>query len=312
MINKPSVRLIALPSMLLLILLPRFCLVQCQTLPTEKQDRQTNDVLLSPGDAIRVSVFDLPEYLSEVEIEGDGRIKLPQIGDVKVAGLTQSQAAHTIENLYGGRNFIKDPQVSVRILTYAVNGVSITGEVAKPGNYPIAGPRTLLDIVAEAGGLTLMADTCVTIRHANGVTEERTMPREDATVTLNHDIPIFRGDRIVAARAGMIYVVGDVGHPGGYLMQHDGSITVLQAIALAGGTSRTSGENSAVYLQRNGDSYTHSDLPIRDVYKGLQPDRKLNSGDIIYVPASNTRNVVFNLPQILGTLAGAAIYSVNR
>lgn len=299
-------------GLLFYLLIPVSGYAQCRTPSNEKADRQNLDVLLSPGDSIRVSFFGLPEYLAEVDIEGDGQIKLPQIGDIRVASMTQSSAAHAIEQAYSERDFIKDPQVSVKILTYAVNGVSITGEVAKPGNYPITGPRTLLDIVAEAGGLTLTADTCVTIRHPDGATEERTMPREDAAATLNHDIPVRRGDRIVVARASMVYVVGDVAHPGGYLMQHDGSITVLQAIAMAGGTSRTSGEKNAVYLQRSADSYARVDLSIRALYQGQEHDFNLGPGDIIYVPASNVRNFVFNLPQIVGTLAGAAIYSVNR
>jgi polysaccharide export outer membrane protein len=271
-------------------------------------------VPLSPGDSIRVTIFDIPELsLDRVQIGGDGTVKLPLIGNVHVAGMSDSDAAHAIDQAYKQGKYVLHPQSSVVLLNFALNGVSITGEVAKPGNYPVTGSRTLVDIIAIAGGLTPLADTRVTIQHVGGGLEENIfLPTDDGRMTLHNNVKVGPGDRVVVPRAGTVYVLGDVTRPGGYLMQHDGKITVLEAIAQASGTARTAGENSAVLIRRNGDSFTTEHLPLRDMYKGKYHDVVLMAGDVVYVPTSIARNFVVNAPEILGTLAGAAIYSVNR
>jgi polysaccharide export outer membrane protein len=271
-------------------------------------------ITLSPGDSISVTIFDTPELsVPRVQVEKDGNIKLPELGDVHVSGLTASEVAHMIDMAYRDRDLVLNPQSSVVLLNFATNGVSIIGEVAKPGNYPVTGSRTLVDIIAMAGGLTTTADTRVTIQRSNGTLEQNIfLPLDNGAATLRNDVTLSPGDKVVVQRAGTIYVLGDVARPGGYLMQYNGKITALQAVAQASGTSRTSGENNAVLIRRNGDTYTTERLPLRDMYKGKVHDVILSAGDVIYVPASNARNFVFNAPEILGTLAGAAIYSVNR
>jgi polysaccharide export outer membrane protein len=274
----------------------------------------TQNVILSSGDSIRVTFFDMAELnVDHIDVSVDGTVKLPLVGDLHLGGLSPSSAAHLIDDAYRMGKFVRNPQATVLILSFALNGVSVMGEVTKPGNYPVTGPRTLVDMIAMAGGLTVSADTRITLQHANGtISEPISLPLNDGARTLRDDVSVVPGDKIVAQRAGTIYVLGDVSRAGGYLMQYEGRITVLQAIAQAGGSSRVSGERSAYIIRKDGDAVRTERLPLRAMYKGETPDFALSAGDVIYVPSSNTRNFIFNAPQILGTLAGAAIYSVNR
>jgi polysaccharide export outer membrane protein len=282
----------------------------------------SNDILLRPGDTINVTVYDTPSLTETVRVSENGTVDLPLLGDVQVAGLSEAAASHRIDQKYieagillpsGAGNTFR-PETTVLIRDFASRGVSILGEVVKPGIYPVAGPRSLVDVLALAGGLTPTADTHVTIQHGDGTSTIATVsiPREDGAKVLADDVQVQPGDKVIAPRAGIVYVLGEVGHPGGYIMQHDGRITVLQALAAAEGTTRYSNEKNAFLIRRTGETYQTEHISIRDMYKGKEPDEPLNPQDVLYVPISNLRNFVFNAPGILGSLAGAAIYSIHN
>jgi polysaccharide export outer membrane protein len=274
----------------------------------------SNDIDLRPGDTINVNVYDTPDLTVTVRVSENGTVDLPLLGDVQVAGLSEAAASHLIDQKYIGAGILLRPATTVLIREFASRGVSIVGEVVHPGIYPIAGPRSLVDVLALAGGLTAAADTHLTLEHGDGTSSLAvvSIPREDGAQVLADDVQVRPGDKVVAARAGMVYILGEVTHPGGYIMQHDGKITVLQALAAAEGTTRFSNERSAFLIRRTGTTYLTERLPIRDMYKGKKPDFLLNPEDVVYVPLSNLRNFVFNAPGILGSLAGAAIYSIRN
>jgi polysaccharide export outer membrane protein len=281
-------------------------------LATITVDRQ--NVLLGSGDTIRVSFFDTPEMtVDAVTVGSDGTVKLPLIGNVPVAGLNTSAAAHQIDSLYRSGGFVLNPQSSVSILNFALNGVSVVGEVGKPGNYAVTGSRTLLDVISMAGGLTTSADTRIVVERSDGKIEDTVdLPADSGTEMLRNDVLLSAGDKVVVQRAGMVYVLGDVGKPGGYLMHQNGKITVMQAIAFAGGSTRISAEKKAYLLQQNKSGYSTTVVSLRDMYKGKASDISMSSGDILYVPSSNVRNFVFNAPQVLGAIGGAAVYATSR
>ena len=270
-------------------------------------------IILRPGDTILVTIFDTPELSTETRVATDGSINLPLINSLSVAGLSEAEAGRRIDSAYLHAKILLHPQTSVLIRSFAAKGVAITGEVVHPGLYPVAGQRSLLDIIAEAGGLTSSADTRVDIQRANGTLEHVIrLPVDDSPLALSNDVSVFPGDHVICRRSGTIFVLGEVARPGGYLMQYDGVITLLQAIAQASGTTKTANENGAILLRRRGDSYTMQHIEIGKIYKGKLPDFNLEPRDVVYVPNSLARNFIVHAPEILGTLAGAAIYSVNR
>ncbi len=273
----------------------------------------SGDINLSPGDTISVIVYDTPDLTLTVRVSQSGTIDLPLLGDIPVAGLSEATASHLIDQKYIGAGILLRPATTVLIVEFASRGVSILGEVVRPGVYPVPGPRSLVDVLALAGGLTSAADTQLTINHGDGTASKVVaLPREDGSVILANDVEVLPGDKVIAARAGMVYVLGEVTRPGGYIMLHDGRTTVLQALAAAEGTTRFSNEKDAFLIRRTGDKIETSILSIRDMFKGKQPDQPLNADDVLYVPISNLRNFIFNAPGILGSLAGAAIYSVRN
>jgi glycosyltransferase involved in cell wall biosynthesis len=128
---------------------------------------------------------------------------------------------------------------------------------------------------------------------------------------LNADILVRPGDTVIVPKAGIVYVLGDVAHPGGYVMQNDSQLTVLQAIALAAGASKTASEKR-VRLVRNVDGITNSlDLPLRDMERGREPDVPLQAGDILYVPFSMVRNLSMGLANITAAASSALIYATH-
>ena len=278
--------------------------------PGDKSESQ--DILIMPGDLLNVTVFDTPELSRDVRVSGDGTINLPLLGDILVANLNEAEASRRVNDAYLQGGFVLRPQTSILIREFASKGVSVLGEVVHPGIYPVQGPRTVIDVLALAGGLTITADTRITIQHGSIAKEQETVtiPFDNASKSLASDVQVFPGDRVLVPRASLVYVLGDVTRPGGFVMQDNGKITILQAVAQANGTTKTAGENRVVLLRRNADSYSTLTVALRDIYKGRKPDIAMQPDDVLYVPSSNLRNFVVSAPQILGSLAGAAIYAV--
>ncbi len=275
---------------------------------------ENSQILIRPGDTVSITELNAPDLSRDARVSADGRVYLPIIGDILVANLSEGEAAHAIDAAFLGAHVLLHPQTSVLIREFASKGVTVLGEVAHPSIYPIAGARSLVDVLALAGGFTAMADARVLVKRGSGTAGELTVevPVDNGKLALKDDVPVYPGDQVVVQRAGMIYVLGEVTRPGGYSMQPNGMITVLQAVAAASGTTRVSGEKKVVVIRRNGSAYTTQPVNLRAMYKGKMPDFALEPNDVIYVPDSDLRNLVINAPAILGTLAGATIYSVNR
>ena len=271
-------------------------------------------IVIRPGDTVSITELNAPDLSRDVRVSADGRIYLPIIGDIPVGNLSESEAAHSIDAAFLSAHVLLHPQTSVLIREFASKGVTVLGEVAHPNIYPIAGARSLVDVLALAGGFTSMANARVIIKRGSGAAGELTVdvPVDNGRMDLNNDVPVYPGDQVVVQRAGLVYVLGEVTRPGGYSMQPNGMITVLQAVAAANGTTRVSGEKKVVIIRRSASGYITQPVNLRAMYKGKASDFALEPNDVIYVPDSDLRNLVINAPAILGTLAGATIYSFNR
>jgi polysaccharide export outer membrane protein len=117
---------------------------------------------LSAGDVVKINVFQAEELSTEERVTDDGTIVLPLVGPVQVAGLTSEQAETQIAAILG-KDYLQNPQVDVFVSEYANMKVSVGGEVESPGVFDITGQTTLLQAIAEAGGLTDVAKPQETI-----------------------------------------------------------------------------------------------------------------------------------------------------
>ena len=244
---------------------------------------------LDSGDLLEVTTFDTPELSGKFRVDSRGYVTMPVGGAVPVQGLTAEQAATAIERFLRNRDILKNPHVTVLVLEYATQGVSVLGEVKQPGIYPLAGKHGVLDFISMAGGLTPAASKVVSITH-------RAPPWDTATLnlagahgnSLENDVEVQPGDRVVALRAGVVYVIGDVGKPGGYVVDGNG-VTVVQALALAQGMNRTAKSNGML-IRTNAGGRTQTELALNKILTNKAPDPKLEDGDIVYVPVSGAKD----------------------
>lgn len=241
---------------------------------------------LGAGDLVEVSVYGVPELSTKARIGTNGDLYLPLIDYVHVAGLTVDEAQSVIEKRLLDGGFVKNPHVSIFVDDYASQGASLLGEVMKPGVYPVLGGQRLFDLLSLAGGLTEKAGDSVTITHRNQSNNPVTVPlaRNVAEVP-DSNIRILPGDTIVVRRADIVYVVGDVQHPTGILMDR-GHLTVLQAIALAGGTTGTSKLNGTRLIHKNPNGMTETKVPLKKVLQAKVADIQMKPDDILFVPSS--------------------------
>jgi polysaccharide biosynthesis/export protein len=267
-------------------------------------------VFLGAGDLLEISVFDVPELSVKVRVSSDGEIALPLIGKIKVEGMNSLDLQDQIaQNLIKGR-YVRKPQVTVYVSGFAGQVAYVTGEVNRPGAYPLLRSHKLFDLIAVAGGPSARAGNEVTITRSTDKPETiqaNLNGKEDA----QNNLEINPGDRITVGRAGIVYVLGEVGRPGGFLIDRRGTITVLQALALAQGLQTYASMTKAVLFRNNGGGRVEIDVNIKKILKGQEPDFTVRDDDILYIYGSAIRGLGRNaLTTVLATASAAAIYAV--
>jgi polysaccharide export outer membrane protein len=241
-------------------------------------------LLLDVGDLLDLRVFDTPELSEKVRVNDRGEIALLVGGAVNVKGLTAEQAQGAVEERFRQQNVLREPHVTVFVLEYATQGITVGGEVKSPGVYPWAAKRTLQDFISLAGGVTSEASRTVTVNRRSGE-QVITFRLGNASQNSEHDVTIQPGDRIHVGRAGLVYVIGDVGRPGGYPIDNKETITVIQALSLAQGMNKTAKLNAKLIRSAPGGR-TATDLPLKKILANQVADPKLQDGDVLYVPVS--------------------------
>jgi polysaccharide biosynthesis/export protein len=267
-------------------------------------------LLIGPGDLLRVTVLGESDLSPKVRVRDSGKVSLPLIGDVDLRGLSTAEASSMIARKYIDGQLLKRPEVSVFIEEFGTQSVSVLGQVAKPGPIYISTARTLVDVLSMAGGLTELADRHITIERGGankGVVEVFLSNKADDA--LNADVEIFPGDKILVPKAGIVYVLGDVGRPGGYVMQNNSRLTVLEAIAMAGGVARTASESHTRLIHNSNGQFRERDLPLKEIEQGKAPDELLQADDVIYVPFSFGKNVMMATNSIVASTSSALIYA---
>lgn len=241
---------------------------------------------LGVGDLLEVSVYGVPELSTKTRVSSNGDVYLPLVDYVHVTGLTTEEAQGVIEKRLEDGGFLKSPHVTLFVDEYASQGASVLGEVAKPGVYPVLGQQRLLDLISAAGGFTDKAGRSITVTHRNQPDKPITVPiARNLTDNPDSNIDVFPGDTIIVRKADIVYVVGDVGRPSGFLMDN-GQMTVLQAIALAGGTTRTAKLGSAAIIRKGPNGMTQTPVRLKQMLAAKAPDMPLQADDILFVPTS--------------------------
>ena len=266
-------------------------------------------LVIGPGDELEVTVYGAPDLSGHARVSADGNISLPLIGYVRIAGLSSTEAEGAIEAQLRQANVVNDPQVSVYVKEYTSSGISVAGEVIKPGFYSAVGPHRLFDVLQAAGGPTDKAANKVTISH-RGQKDATTLSisKNPAEMTASN-VELQPGDTVVVPKAGIVYVLGEVTRPGGYVLNSTGGITVLQVVAVAGGPTHIASAGKTRLLHRTENGFQEQQIDVTKLLRGKAHDVSLRDEDILFVPSSGIKTVL-NASALVSSAATTAIYRV--
>jgi polysaccharide export outer membrane protein len=272
---------------------------------------QTALVKLGAGDLLEVSVYNVPELTSKVRVSNSGDIYLPLIDYVHVEGLTQEEAQSVIQKRLEDGGFVRSPHVTIFVDEASSQGVTVIGEVGKPGIYPDVVDHRLYEVISQAGGFSQSASRKIAIlRKGEKAPIRIDLPRNLAD-DLSANVEIMPGDIITVPRAPIIYVVGDVGRPSGLLVDN-GQLTVLQALALAGGTNHTAKLSGARIIRKGPNGMFETKVEVKKMLEAKTPDMALQADDILFVPVSGGRVLAGKTLEVAMAAATAVtVYSVH-
>jgi polysaccharide export outer membrane protein len=279
--------------------------------PESSQPRASPAIDIGPGDLLDIVVFDTPELSSHVRVTQDGFANLPVIGRIDLNGLNADQAARRLESQFRARNLLLEPHVTVFIVEYASQGATISGEVRQPGIYPTLGRRRLLDMIAIAGGISPTAGKTASIIRRDDPTHPLNVALQSTAdhLSAQENPDILPGDTIVIAKAGVVYILGDIGKPGGFLVDNNERLSTAQALALAGGPNRTAALSKTRLIRKVDGGRQEYMLDLAKLLKGQQADLKLNDGDIIWVPSSNVKTFGYRgIEAAISIATGIVVY----
>lgn len=254
-----------------------------------RSQRGASDYRVGPGDVIEISVFQVEELSRTVRVRPDGSISLPLLGSLAAAGCTTSALERRLAEQLGAE-YLWNPQVSVFLKEFRAHPVSVLGEVSEPGVFYLQEPRTLVEILSEAGGLTKDAGTTVHLRRKARNPETGYLEFELLTLDLHAhlerggsgpDLQLRDDDTVYVPKAGVVFVEGAVEKPDVYPLQ--GGATVLKAITMAGGISFKA-RKSGIQLIRAGEGEPEViRLDLAGITRSPANDVLLRDGDVVVV-----------------------------
>ena len=273
---------------------------------------QFRKLSIGPGDELDVSVYGVPELSQHVRVDSSGDVYLLLIGASHVAGLSAGEAKTLIERQLVAGRFVKNPDVSVFVKDFTTEAVSVVGEVNKPGSYPALSTRRLYDAFQQAGGLTPTAGK-VSITHQGQQSNPTIVAlSNDPLKSAEANVEIMPGDAIAVSKAPIVYVIGEVNKPGGYVLEDASNnetssqnLTVMRVIALASGPGQGASLNKSRIIRRTASGLQELPIPLKQIMAGRAPDPTLQAEDIVYVPGRKSYPL---LSTILGSVTTAAIY----
>jgi polysaccharide export outer membrane protein len=297
-----------------------------------------NDYVIGSGDVLGVEVFEVPELTRDVRVNETGYISLPLLPEkVQVAGLTSFQLQDKIAELLRVSGLVSTPEVTVSLKEQHSQPITVTGAVRTPTVIQATRQTTLLQALSQAGGVSADAGNVVIVKrpassplqpgNANIAPDAGMSENGSQTFTIlltdlvesgdsRFNITVLGGDVISVPRAGIIYVVGAVNHPGAFQIQNDpDKMTALKMLSLAGGTTVSARGNDAMILRKNLETGKRDSMPVdlSKVMKLKTEDVALQPSDILFVPDSAAKRAMRRTGDIaVGLAAAVALLGVGK
>jgi polysaccharide biosynthesis/export protein len=281
------------------------------TIPAYSQSQQiipaaSPDTVIGPNDSITIVALDSDEISKTWRVNSEGDVALPLVGVVHVAGLTAGQLEEKLRHEL--KRYIRSPQVTVYVADFKSQPVTIAGAVHHPGTFQLEGHQTLLAAIALGGGPDSPGPTLILTRpvesgpiplpgahlDSSGLTSSVELKMSDvlnpSTAASNLDI---RPNDVISlsTKPRLVYIIGEVMHPGAVELVTQDTVSVMQVLAAAGGLSHTAApKNSAIMrIDDNGLYKPVAQIDLKRVMVGKLEDRLLKPGDIIVVPSSSLK-----------------------
>ena len=332
-----------------------------------------HDYVIGNGDLLDLEVFDVKELSRVVRVSQTGSIGIPLVPvRLHVAGLTEVQAEQKISEILESNGLVSHAEVSLSVKERKSKPITVVGAVGHPMVYQADRPVTLLEVLAEAGGVANDAgDTVIVNRPAqegpsdpseppaigpadhapaavskgsihDGSTQEPASstavapsasanssapgdpPRLNNTITINlnelmesgdatNNVILQAGDIVTVPHSGIVYVLGAVSKPGGFVLANDrGQMTTLKILSLSGGLSTTAKRDHAVIVRKDSQGQQHEvAVDLKKVMERQAEDVQLQPGDILYVPNSAGKRAMLRALEFgIALGSGVALYRV--
>jgi polysaccharide biosynthesis/export protein len=307
-----------------------------QSLGAHPPSAEQAEYRIGSHDLLEINVFEAPDLNRSLRVSASGEISMPLLGAIQSTGLTARELEGVIEIKL--RQYMKDPHVGVFVTTVESHPVSVVGAVKKPGVFQVRGTKTVLEMLSMAEGLSDDAGDQVLVMRGAGLqfgsdaTRDPSNNNSDSDVPANstgndtvkinlkdllesgdqrYNVPVYPGDIVKVTRGGIVYVIGEVKKPGGFVLKSDQNMSVLKAIALAEGLTSTSAKSRTKIIRTDEHSGKRVEFPIDlgKVLAGKAPDPPLKPADIVFVPNSSGKTVLYKGTEAaVATASGLAIW----
>ena len=291
----------------------------------QSPDASAAEYRVGANDLLEINVFEAQELNRKVRVSASGEISLPLLGTVQVGGMSAREVESALESRL--HEYMKEPHVGVFVSTVESHPISVLGAVKKPGVFQVRGPKSVLEMLSLAEGLSDDAGDAVLVMRGAGLRSTANLgdserpsvsgdaPKAEAqsdepsvapTVRVNlknllqsedprFNVTVYPGDIVKVIRAGLVYVVGEVKKPGGFPLKSDENMSVLKAIALAEGFTPTSKRSRARIIRPDLSTGQNQEIEINlaKVLAGKAPDPALRAADVVFVPNSNGKTVAY-------------------
>lgn len=275
---------------------------------SQQSSTSSRDYRLGPDDLVQITIYNIPESEARVtprimslRVSQDGILALPLIGQMEVRGKTSAELEQDLNQRYG--KFIRNPQIGVLVMEFRQR-VSVMGAVQKPGVIELTGPRTVVDALALAGGVSEKAGNQVHVyRHDKDGGRQSIVidlmmlansggqiadPNGPASINML----LQPGDVINVPASGMFFVDGAVGRRGSYPLGRN--YTLTQALATAGGVDPELADYEAITINRRVSPEKLEVIPVNweAITSGKAVDPQIQPDDVVLVPMSGFKYFV--------------------
>jgi polysaccharide export outer membrane protein len=297
------------------------------TTPASALNARYSYVKIMPGDVIAIATYGAPELTTTsatsvnapgggggsatgLKVGALGEIVLPYLGAVKVAGMTPTEAGIYLEKELKEKGILVDPQVSVSLVDSPTRVITVLGEVQKPSPIPAFGQLRLLDVISACGGFTPLASHTITIRRPGEAEAITVLLSSDPKNTDETNIQLMAGDTVIVPKVGSVFVIGQVKTPSAIPLSSNAPVTVMRAIAIAGGVNFGAALSKVVVIRRTPDGeHVEIQMDLKKVMHGKEKDIALASDDVLLVPANGFKaGMAGGGIGIAGGLTSALIY----